>query len=169
MAKNQEELKQSLHTQLFTTLITLAKSKGEDSDINTRIFKKCEELASSVIALAQYPSEHNIDLYRKKMRKLTSSKRILGKALKVIKEAFLGDQNQSLRELIDIPLMDALAKENKPVLAKKLEKSRRIPLETMLRDRTKAQQGDFYQRDISKLVYLLDMLLKKKEHRIFSC
>lgn len=66
MAKNQEELKQSLHTQLFTTLITLAKSKGEDSDISTRIFKKCEELASSVIALSQYPSEHNIDLYRKK-------------------------------------------------------------------------------------------------------
>ncbi|WP_342278930.1 hypothetical protein [Candidatus Tisiphia endosymbiont of Myopa tessellatipennis] len=143
MAKNQEELKQSLHTQLFTTLITLAKSKGEDSDINTRISKKCEELASSVIALAQKPSESNIDLYRKKMRKLTHSKYIVGEALKVIKETFPGDQNQSLRELIDIPLMDALAKENKPVLAKKLEKSRRIPLETMLRDRTKAQQGDF--------------------------
>ncbi|WP_341761958.1 hypothetical protein [Candidatus Tisiphia endosymbiont of Thecophora atra] len=143
MAKNQEELKQSLHTQLFTTLITLAKSKGEDSDINTRISKKCENLASSVIALAQKPSESNIDLYRKKMRKLTHSKYIVGEALKVIKEAFPGDQNQSLRELIDIPLMDALAKENKPARPKKLEESKKDLLETMLRDRVTAKNTEF--------------------------
>lgn len=143
MAKNQEELKQSLHTQLFTTLITLAKSKGDDLDINTRISKKCGNLASSVIALAQEPSESNIDLYRKKMRKLTHSKYIVGEALKVIKEAFPRDQNQSLRELIDIPLMDALAKKNKPARPKKLKESQKDPLEAMLRDRVTAKNTKF--------------------------
>lgn len=95
MATNQEEIKQSLHTQLFTTLIKLTKSNGKDQVVNDRISKKCEKLASSVIALAQEPSDSNIDLYKKKMRKLTHSKYIVSEALKVIKEAFPGDQNQA--------------------------------------------------------------------------
>ncbi|MDD9335263.1 MAG: hypothetical protein PV347_04420 [Rickettsiaceae bacterium] len=143
MATNQEEIKQSLHTQLFTTLIKLTKSNGKDQVVNDRISKKCEKLASSVIALAQEPSDSNIDLYKKKMRKLTHSKYIVSEALKVIKEAFPGDQNQALRELIDIPLMDALAKENKPARPKKLEESKKDPLETMLRDRITVKNTEF--------------------------
>jgi hypothetical protein len=144
MAQNQEEIKQSLHTKLFTTLIKLAESKGKNQDVvNAKISEKCEELASSVIALAQEPSDSNINVYRKKMQKLTHSKYIVGEALKVIKKAFPGDQNQALRELIDIPLMDALAKENKPARPKKLEESQKIPLETMLRDRVTAKNTEF--------------------------
>ncbi|WP_375358666.1 hypothetical protein [Candidatus Tisiphia endosymbiont of Neophilaenus lineatus] len=59
MATNQEEIKQSLHTQLFTTLIKLTESNGKDQVVNDRISKKCEKLASSVIALAQEPSDSN--------------------------------------------------------------------------------------------------------------
>ncbi|WP_341758642.1 hypothetical protein [Candidatus Tisiphia endosymbiont of Ditula angustiorana] len=144
MAINQEEIKQSLHNQLFTTLIKLTKSYGEDQIVNDRIFRKCENLASSVIALAQESSESNIDLYRKKIRKLTHSKYIVGEALKVIKKAFPGDQNQSLRELIDIPLMDALVKKTKPARPKKLEESEaKKRVEAMLRDKTIAQQENF--------------------------
>ncbi|BFD45731.1 MAG: hypothetical protein DMENIID0002_03770 [Rickettsia endosymbiont of Sergentomyia squamirostris] len=144
MATNQEEIKQSLHTQLFTTLIKLTKSNGKDQVVNDRISKKCEKLASSVIALAQEPSDSNIDLYKKKMQKLTHSKYIVSEALKVIKEAFPGDQNQVLRELIDIPLMDALAKENKPARPKKLvESEAKKRVEAMLRDKTIAQQENF--------------------------
>ncbi|WP_341755270.1 hypothetical protein [Candidatus Tisiphia endosymbiont of Ptychoptera albimana] len=143
MATNQEEIKQSLHTQLFTTLIKLTKSNGKDQVVNDRISKKCEELASSVIALAQEPSDSNIDLYKKKMRKLTHSKYIVSEILKVIKEAFPGDQNQVLRELIDIPLIDVLAKENKPARPKKLEESKKDPLKTMLRDRITVKNTEF--------------------------
>ncbi|MFU7502788.1 MAG: hypothetical protein ACE1S7_05135 [Candidatus Tisiphia sp.] len=77
------------------------------------------------------------------MQKFTHSKYIVSEALKVIKEAFPGDQNQALRELIDIPLMDALAKENKPARPKKLEESKKYPLETMLRDRITVKNTEF--------------------------
>ncbi|WP_342268268.1 hypothetical protein [Candidatus Tisiphia endosymbiont of Empis tessellata] len=96
-----------------------------------------------MIALAQEPSDSNIDLYKKKMRKLTHSKYIVSEALKVIKEAFPGDQNQILRELIDIPLMDALVAENKPARPKKLEESKKDSLETMLRDRITVKNTEF--------------------------
>ncbi|WP_367364679.1 hypothetical protein [Candidatus Tisiphia endosymbiont of Nedyus quadrimaculatus] len=150
MAKNQEEIKQSLHTQLFTTLIKLTKSNGKNQVVNDRISRKCEELASSVIALAQEQSYSNIDLYRKKMRELTRSKYIVGEALKVIKETFPGDHNKELRELIDIPLMYALVKENKPARPKKLKESKKIPLKAMLRDRVTANKTEFIQKDKKK-------------------
>ncbi|WP_341754414.1 hypothetical protein [Candidatus Tisiphia endosymbiont of Dioctria rufipes] len=144
MAINQGEIKQSLHTQLFTTLIKLTKSNGKNQDVNDRISRKCEELASSVIALAQESSESNIDLYRKKMRKLTHSKYIVGEASKVIKKAFPGEQNKELRELIDIPLMDALVKKTKPARPKKLEEfEAKKRVEAMLRDKTIAHQENF--------------------------
>ncbi|WP_341747664.1 hypothetical protein [Candidatus Tisiphia endosymbiont of Dascillus cervinus] len=73
----------------------------------------------------------------------TGVKYIVSEALKVIKEAFPGDQNQILRELIDIPLMDALAAENKPARPKKLEESKKDPLETMLRDRITVKNTEF--------------------------
>lgn len=162
MATNQEEIKQSLHIQLFTTLIKLTKSNGKDQVVNDRISKKCEKLASSVIALAQKPSDSNIDLYKKEMRKLTHSKYIESKALKVIKEAFPGDQNQVLIELIDILLMDALAKENKPARPKKLEKSEaKKRVEAMLRDRVTANKTEFIQKDKKKAGVSAGCIAKK--------
>ncbi len=77
--------------------IKLTKSNGKDQVVNDRISKKCEELASSVIALAQEPSDSNIDLYKKKMRKLTHSKYIVSEILKVVNHSALQVQSLILR------------------------------------------------------------------------
>ncbi|HJD64454.1 MAG TPA: hypothetical protein LFW13_05645 [Rickettsia endosymbiont of Sericostoma sp.] len=115
---NHEEVKILLRNQLFEALKEMVIVDGKNPD--KRLLKKCEKIADSVIALSQEPSESNINLYKKELKNFPYSGHILGKTLKIIKEMFPGEQNQDIREIIDIPLMDALVKESKVPRIKKI-------------------------------------------------
>ncbi|MCC8400237.1 MAG: hypothetical protein LN563_06720 [Rickettsia endosymbiont of Platyusa sonomae] len=143
---NQEETKLLLRNKLFEALKEIIIVDGKNPD--KRILKKCGRIADSVIALSQDPSESNINLYKKELKNFPYSGHILGKTLKIIKEMFPGEQNQDIREIIDIPLMDAF-KESKLAAAPRTEGNKPIPaprankLESMLRDRAILKQSGF--------------------------
>ncbi|ABV74539.1 hypothetical protein A1C_01045 [Rickettsia akari str. Hartford] len=150
--KTQQEL--LLQEQLFKAL------KTEGTELNAKISRACEAIASSAIDLSKDQSHTAASLYVNQIALADLDGRGLAKVTTIIKDAFPGDKYRKFREIIDAPLLQHLVMEESIKRQVELENSRynsdykkfeeisnpndpKKAIDAMLRDKKVAKQTEF--------------------------
>jgi hypothetical protein len=148
--------------------------KTNDASNTTEINDVCGKIASAVIALSTEISVQHLDSYTKSIELLHAHVKEfdqnLGKAVKIIKDSFPGDDYEVLRDCIDTPIIQKLTEQG--ILKRDKEEDKTIDfdhnaklqnIKNMLRNKQVAQQGQFVEKGVKQAGVSAGYIAKEKD------